>query len=210
MNRGLIRSLLPLLVLGPLAAQEYYPRHNFTFGAGAFRPRGDLSGALDDTGGISVAYGYRFLRYLQADVGLDMIFGAAGVRAFLPTEIGYFRISDREYFLPFGARAIAPLVGGRVLISGGGGGAWLKYHERLRQPSQDFHIDCPDCTARSGWGYYALANASYFLDSGKHFRVGVTGRAVRGHTDGDPLGGLPPSRTKDHWLTMLAEFGFSF
>jgi hypothetical protein len=212
MKPALIPLILALLAAAtPVAAQEfYYPHHNLTFGAGIARPRGDLSGALDDAPNISLGYGYRFLRYLQADIGLDMTFGAAGVRGYLPTDIGYFRISDREYFLPFGGRAIAPLFDGRLLISGGAGGAWLKYHERLRQPIQNFHIDCPDCTARSGWGYYALANASYFLDASKLFRVGVTARMVRGHTDGSSVGLLPPFETKDHWLQLGAEVGFSF
>ena len=212
MKNPLVR-LVPLLfaVLCPLGAQEfYYPRHNFTFGAGIARPRGNLYGLLDDAPLISIAYGYRFMRYFQADVGLDMAFGAAGVKDFLPTQIGYYRISDREYFLPFGGRAIAPLLSGRLLISGGAGGAWLKYHERTSQPSQYIHIDCPGCTSRSGWGWYSLANVSYFLNSGKNFRVGATARMIRGHTDGGPLGLLPPYQTNDNWLNMWAEVGFSF
>jgi hypothetical protein len=212
MKTGIV-CIAPLLltVLPPLAAAEFgFPHHNFTFGAGVARPQGDLSGALDDAPAISMAYGYRFLRYLQADIGLDIAFGAAGVRDYLPTDIGFFRISDREYFLPFGGRAIAPLFGGRFLLSGGGGGAWLKYHERLRQPSQNFHIDCPNCTSRSGWGWYALTNASYFIDSGKHFRVGVTARMIRGQTDGGPLGLVPPFQTHDRWLYLGGEAGFSF
>lgn len=212
MNPGLIPLIPALLAIAaPLAAQEfYYPHHNLTFGAGIARPRGDLGGALDDSPNISLGYGYRFIRYLQADIGLDMTFGAAGVRGFLPTDFGYSRVSDREYFLPFGGRAIAPLLDGRLLISGGAGGAWMKYHERVQQPSQNFHIDCFDCTTRSGWGYYALANASYFLDASKHFRVGVTARMIRGRTDGGPVGLLPPFETKDRWLHLGAEVGFSF
>lgn len=208
MKTSIMRLVVPLLVLGPLAAQDYYPHHNFTFGAGAMRPRGDLGPVLDDSPGVSVGYGYRFLRYLQADISVDILFGAAGIRDFLSTGIGDYRIKDREYFLPFGGRAIAPLFGGRLLISGGG--AWLKYHERVNQPGSDFRVDCPVCAARSGWGYYALANASYFVESGKHIRIGATTRVMRGHTDGDPLGYVPGFQTKDHWLSIGAEFGLSF
>ena len=210
MKIGPARFVLPLLVLGPLMAQDYYPRHNFTFGTGAALPRGDLGSALADAPGISIGYGYRFQRYLQADIGFDAVFGAAQVRQYVTTDIGDFRVGDREYSLPFGGRAIAPVFKGRLLISGGAGGVWMKYHERLSQPSSDFQIGCPICTARSGWGYYVLANASCFLDSGKHFRAGVTTREVRGHTDGEPLGGVPGFETKDRWLTITAEFGFSF
>lgn len=209
-NFGIRCVALPLLIALPLAAQGYYPHHNFTFGAGAGRPRGDLGPFLDDAPGVSIGYGYRFLRYLQADAGLDILFGAAGVRDFLITEVGDFRIKDREYFLPFGGRAIAPFFDGRLLISGGAGGVWLKYHERINQPSYTYRIDCPICTSRSGWGYYALANASYFLDSYQHFSAGVTVREIRGHTNGEPLGDVPGFKTKDRWLELQAQFGFSF
>ncbi len=197
-------------VAAPLAAQEYYPHHNLTFGAGAARPRGDLGAYFGDTPGISVAYGYRFLRYFQADLGLDVLFGAAGVKDFISTQIGDFRIKDREYFLPMGGRAIAPLFRERLLLSGGGGGAWMKYAERVSQPSDYYRIGCPVCTSRSGWGYYAMGNASYFVDSNRHFRVGVTSRVVRGNTEGEPLGNVPSLRTKDNWLNIFAEVGFSF
>ena len=90
-----------LLAVAPLAADDYYPRHNITFGAGAARPRGDLGNLLEDTGGVSLAYGYRFMRYFQADLGLDILFGAARVKDFLLTDIGDFRIKDREYLCPW-------------------------------------------------------------------------------------------------------------
>ena len=206
-----LAPFLALLAALPLAAQDsYYPRHNLTFGVGAARPKGDLGSALQDSPAISVGYGYRLLRYLQADVGLDMAFGAARINDYLPTGIGDYRIKDREYFVPFGGRAIAPLFGGRFLISGGAGGAWMRYGEQVNQPSYNFRLDCPVCTSRSGWGYYAMGNASYFLNRYKNFRVGVTVRSVRGHTDGESLGPVPGFRTKDQWLNIFGEAGFSF
>jgi hypothetical protein len=213
MRIGTVRLFLfapVLLAVPPLAAQDYFPHHNFTFGSGVARPRGDLGFALDDAPGVSVAYGYRFHRFFQADVGFDSVFGAAQVRDYLATDLGFHRISDREYFLPFGGRAIAPLFHGRFLLQGGGGGVWMKYHERVNQPGEYLHIDCPSCTSRSGWGTYALANASYFVDSGHHFRVGVTSRMIWGNTDGDPIGLLRRYETKDRWLSLGGEFGFSF
>jgi len=120
------------------------------------------------------------------------------------------RIKDREYFVPFGARAIAPLFGGRVLISGGLGGAYMRYGERISQPSYYYRIDCPVCTSRSGWGYYGLFNVSYYVDRDQHFRVGATSRVYRGHTEGEPVGPVPPIRTTDRWIQIFGEFGFSF
>ena len=51
---------------------------------------------------------------------------------------------------------------------------------------------------------------SYFLDQGQHFRVGVNTRVYRGHTEGEPLGPVPGVRTKDKWLNLFVELGFSF
>jgi len=197
---------LPAQMFGP----GYFPRHNFTVGAGVGRPREDLQQFLNDSPGLSVGYGYRFHRNFQADIGLDVQFGAADVRDFVTTGIGDFRIRDREFLVPFGGRAILPFDRGRFMFSAGGGGAYLRYSELLRQPSSDFRIDCRVCTSRSGWGYYALVNASAFVDRGQHFRVGVTSRFYRGHTDGDRLGPLPGFRTKDQWINLIGEFGFSF
>ena len=205
------QAILLLAALAPAAiAQDFYPHHNFTFGAGAARPRADLRPLLDDSAGIAVGYGYRFARYFQADIGLDVLFGAARVRDFLVTQIGDFRIKDREYLPMLGGRAIVPIARGRVLISGGAGGAYLRYAERVSQPSDFFRVDCPVCTSRSGWGYYAQSNVSYFLDRYQHFRLGVTSRFVQGHTDGEPIGPLRGIRTHDRWINLLLEFGFSF
>lgn len=203
-----------LATSGVLAAQSffggYYPRHNFTFGAGAASPRAELTGLFVDRPGISIAYGYRFQRYLQADFGLDTVFGAGQIRDFFDTPLGPSRIRDYQFFLPLGGRGIIPLAGGRLLLSGGGGGAYVWYTELLHQLSDYYRVDCPVCNARSGWGYYTLVGAEAFLDRGRHFRLGVTGKVYRAHTEGDRLGAVPGLRTRDHWLHLFGLFGFSF
>ena len=191
-------------------AQDWYPRHNFTFNAGGTLPRGDLTYYAGEVPVIGVAYGYRFHRYFQADVGLDVAFGAADVHDYLYTGFGPLRIRDYQYFIPMGGRAILPLSHGRVLIYGGGGGAYLRYSEILRQPSYDYHIDCPPCTARDGWGYYAQAGLSVFVDRAQRFRVGAGTRAYRAHTQGQPVGNVPRGTTSDRWYHIMGEIGFSF
>lgn len=202
--------LLGIACAGALAAQSWYPRHNFTFGLGAANPQAELSGLFEQRPGISIAYGYRFQRFFQADGGLDTVFGAAGVRDYLQTILGYQRIRDYQFFIPLGGRAILPLARERVLFYGGGGGAYMRYTELLHQPSDYYRVDCPVCTARSGWGYYSTIGANFFLDSGRHFRFGIGAKQYRGHTDGDELGFVPAVRTKDKWTNILGEFGFSF
>jgi hypothetical protein len=201
-------ALLAAPVLVP--AQDYYPRHNFTFGLGAAQPRADLKGLFQDRPGVSFGYGYRFQRYFQADAGLETVFGAADVRDYLDTGFGPLRIRDYQFFVPLGGRAILPLFGGRLLFSGGGGGAYMRYTELLHQPSQYWNIDCPVCSSRSGWGYYALLDVSAYLDRGQHFRLGAVSKVYRGHTDGDPLAAVPGVQTRDHWVNIMGQVGFSF
>ncbi len=211
-----VRLVLLLLAGATLSAaqprlyySEAYPHHNITFGVGDARPQGELGQFFVQKPLISLGYGYRFLRYFQADLGLDIVFGAANVQDYLETDFGPLRIKDRQYFVPFGGRAILPLFHERLLISGGGGGAYMRYSEVLHQPSDYFRIDCPVCLSRDGWGYYALTGAAVYLDRSHIFRVGTVVKAYRGHTEGQNLAGVP-RRTNDHWLNILGEVGLSF
>ena len=86
----------------------------------------------------------------------------------------------------------------------------MRYSERLNQPSSYYRVQCPDCSSRSGWGTYALASASFGIDHYQMFRVGVTAKAYRGHTDGDPLGFVPGIETRDRWLSLFGNFTVSF
>lgn len=203
----------PALLLAAAAAllgQSYYPRHNISFGAGGASPRAALRGYFETRPAVTLSYGYRFMRNFQADVGLDTVFGAAGVRDFFESPLGPLRIRDYQFLIPFGGRAVLPLAAERLLAFGGAGGAYMRYSELIRQPSDYLRVDCPVCGSRSGWGYYALAGASVFVDRGRHFRTGVTAKMYRGHTEGDPLGAMPGLRTRDHWLQIYGEFGVSF
>ncbi len=204
------KALLVLAVCLPLVAQPRYPKHSFTIGAGAGMPGGDLSGLFRNSGGVSFSYGYRFQRNLQADIGLDMLMGAAKVREFLATDFGYLRIRDFQFLIPFGGRAVLPVREGRLLLSAGGGGAYMRYSERLKQPSYYYTFQCPDCEARSGWGVYALAAGSIALDSNQMFRLGVTAKAYRGRTDGGAVGSVPAIETHDRWVNLFGDFTVSF
>lgn len=193
-----------------LSAQDWYPRHNFTVSGGFARPRGDIGGPLGDAPAFGFGYGYRFHRNFQVESGLDTGFGAAGIRDYLDTDFGPRRIRDYQFFVPFGGRAIIPLGHERFWISGGGGGAYISYRERVSQPSEYYRIDCYPCSSRDGWGYYGLVNVGAAVDRSRRIRLGVTAKMYRAHTDGDPLGALAGVRTKDRWLMIGGELGFSF
>ncbi len=206
------RPFLMVLAALPAAAQSEFPHHNLTLQVGAANPRGEISSFMKSAPQIGFWYGYRFLKYFQADTGLNLFFGAANVRQFVSTDLGNLQVGDREYMLPLGGRVILPLAAGRVLLAAGGGAAWLHYGEHLSNPYSyyGYSVNCDLCTARSGWGSYGLANASYFLDRDQHFRVGVSTQIIRAHTNGDAVGGIPGTRTSDHWINVAGELGFSF
>jgi hypothetical protein len=107
-----------------------------------------------------------------------------------------------------GGRVVVPVAGEKLLFSAGGGGLWMRYNERISQPDYYYQVDCPICTRRSGWGYYAQVGVDWFF--WYNMRLGVKSRFYRGYTEGEPLGPVPGIRTTDHWINALGEVGFSF
>ena len=192
-----------------LPAQDLFPKHYLTGGLGAGFPRGEINSIFDNKIGTTISYGYRFHRYLQADVGYDVVFGSAKINDIVQTQLGPQRIRDRQHFVPMGARGIVPLARGRVLLSGGGGIAYLRYQESISQPNINFRIACPSCLGRGGWGGYGLVSAK-FTNRWQRIWFGVTSKVIRGETQGEPFAGLPTTRTKDNWINTFVEVGFGF
>ena len=218
-------ALALMLAIAPMWAQSSYRKHNFAIGGGVAVPGGELDPYLGTAPAFRFGYGYRFMRFFQADFGLDVGFGSADVKDFYDSEFGELRIRDYQYMLPLGGRVVIPIADEKVQLYAGGGAAWLKYAEVVRQPfaNSGYRIDCPVCRERSGWGTYGLAGVSVALDRAKMFRLGVTTKVYRATTDGDSFrilefgsrsghsfGTLPAIRTKDRWINVAGEFTISF
>lgn len=207
------RSVLILAAATPLLAQpDYYRKHYFTVAGGAGLPGGDVKPLLATSPLFNFGYGYRFSRFFQVDAGFDTVFHAARTNDFYESQFGDLRIHDYLHIVPVGGRAIVPLARNRVLFSGGGGGAYVRYQERIRQPFRDggIRIDCPVCSGRGGFGYYGLLGMSVALDRYQNFRLGFSTKVYRAKTDGDAFGPLPPVSTRDTWINHAVEFTFSF
>jgi hypothetical protein len=207
---GTLSRVAGMGLLAAFVLPGQYTKHNLSFGMGAAAPRGDLNTFFHDSFNLNVGYGYRFHPNFQIDAGLDTVFFAGRVNDYVPTDFGDLAIRDYQFLVPVGGRAILPLARGRFHLYGGGGFAYLRYTELLRQPSPYWQIDCRYCGSRHGIGYYATAGLNFALDQGQHFRVGAGMKVYRGNTDGDPVGAVPPIRTKDHWNNLFAEFTFAF
>lgn len=207
-----MKPLLAMLAFAGLAAGQAYNRHNVHFDAGAAQPRGELRSLFNDSFLAGFGYGYRFHEFFEVNAGFDTVFGAARIRDFLPSFVGNLRIRDYQHFVPFGGRVILPFANDKVHIYGGGGGAYMRYSERVRQPLQDsgFRFDCDVCSSRSGFGYYGLAGADVALNSSRNFRLGAGARVYRGETEGDSFGAVPARPTRDHWVNVFGRLSFTF
>ena len=192
-------------------AQDYFGKYNINLSTGVAIPQDELSTGFTNAPLVGVGFGYRVVRNFQVDAGFETVFGAADIRTFTRTDIGTLEINDRQYFVPFGGRAILPFGdAGRMEVYGGGGGAYLRYSEVLRQPSDFFQVPCTVCSSRSGWGYYGLVGFRAALNRGRNFWLGVSSKVYRAKTDGEQLGDIPPFETKDRWTFVQAEFSLAF
>ena len=207
-----MRWVLPFLLMAGAALGQEFRRHQVNFVAGAGIPRDDIANLLSSSPGVGFSYGYRPIRYLMAEAGYETLFGAARVSDFVNTYYGNLRIRDYQQFFPFGGRVILPFADDRVQIYGGGGGAYIRYSERIRQPFQGsgFRIDCVECALRDGFGYYAQAGFSVAIDRAQFFRVGFGTKVYRGATEGDPLGPVPGGESRDRWIMLLGTASFNF
>jgi hypothetical protein len=210
-----MRPLVLICLIGSSVASisaQTWQRHNLSVTLGAGLPRGEAKPVLRNAFGAGVTYHYRFLPWFAAEGGYKSLIGAAGVNDYVDTFFGPLRIRDFQHFLPFGGRVILPLANDRIQVYGGGGGAYLRYSERIQQPfnNSNFRVRCPYCGSRNGFGYYATSGANVAIDSQKHFRLGVSVDVFRGATSGDRIGAVPGIETADRWLNIFASLGFSF
>lgn len=210
MKREIWIALAAALLSGGLQAAEPFQKHHIWVGLGAAQPREDLNNYFRDAFAWGVGYGYRPWKFLQFDGGFESAYMAGRVEDYLETGYGPLRIRDFQYFVPFGARAVLPLAQGRVELYGGGGGAYVRYTEALKQPSDWVNVGCPPCGARDGFGTYAMAGGQVALDRNRNFRVGATVKVYRVDTEGERVGQLPPFRSSDRWINSYFHFTFSF
>ena len=193
-----------------LAQDTDFHHHNAVFGVGSAIPMGNTTNYLNTAPLINFGYGYRFNRFLQADAGIQMAFGAAHNQNAEFTDVGAIQGGDHEFMIPLGGRVYIPQPFKRLEFSAGGGTAYLHYSETVSSSNVGFAVGCYSCTSRGGWGGYGLANVSYYLDSNRMFHVGTTVEYISASTNGPAVGNVPALKTTDHWTNVLFEFGLSF
>jgi hypothetical protein len=195
--------LLIALLGGSLMQAQPYQRHHITTGLGVATPQGELNDYYQSAFSWSFAYGYRPASFFQVDLGYDGAYNAARVNDYYESStFGAVRIRDFQHYIPVGGRLVLPLANGKAELFGGGGGAYMRYSEGLRQPSEYIRLDCPVCNARDGFGFYALAGGNVAVNRSQTLRLGVTTKMYEGTTDGLSVGIIPAAKTKDRWVNV--------
>jgi hypothetical protein len=190
-------------------SQQDVHHYNVIVGVGPAIPVGNTTNYLSTAPMFKVGFGYRFNRWFQGDVGLQLAFGAANNQNAEISEIGPVQGGDHEFMVPLGGRFIIPNPFKKIEVSAGGGAAYLHYSETIPNAGQ-IGINCYSCTSRGGWGGYGLANARYFLNDSHNFSVGTTLQFIAASTNGQAVASIPAIATTDHWVNLTFEFGLSF
>ncbi len=186
-----MRAFVILWVASFCAAAQSISNNRLTLSAGWSHQVGGLS--FEDklsAPGLGLSYGYRVHRYLEPEIGL---FTALDPTGSVCDHSGCVDIDDHFFWIPFGARFVAPLYLGRIEFSGGGGGLFEKY-----TVGNQFGGGAPE--ARQAWGGYFVASASVALDHSRHFWIGFTPRLFLANANNN----------RDRWLQLNGDISFRF
>lgn len=177
---------IALFAFGGSAYGQEFKRNDVAVGFGSTVSVDDRYPVSTGVPDLSIAYGLRISKFVQADVALDTAFHPVG-------KIFYRSIFDANDYLfvtQFGARAIIP-AGSRLTFGVGGGPAIVHY-----STAEDQAIGQIPFTR---WGYYVLSSVKLSLDHAGRFYVGSTPRFIG--TNGRSLG---------RFFILGGEFGYRF
>ena len=138
-------------------------------------------------------FGYRPIRYFQIDAGFELGANVVGTRTdnIYGSETHEYR--NLILFLPVGGRAVLPLVSEHLLLSIGGGGAYLNSFEY-----SDINWEIG---SREGWGVYGIGQVLYVFGESRRIGAGFTSRWYRAHLSSGVLPGL---KVLDNWISLGA------
>ena len=168
------------------------PRSRFlaivTFSGGWSEDIGGLSEHPSATS-LGLSYGYRFHRYIEAEVGLSTALDPTGD---VCSHNGCVDIGDHFFWVPFGVRFVTTSAN-RVEFSGGGGGLYEKYTAANEAPGSG-------PLGRTAWGGYLAGSVSVAIDHSRHFWLGASPRVYLANG----------TYARDRWFQIAGEFSFRF
>lgn len=187
----------------------------FELYGGMIRPNSNTvpSGVrTDGAPSFGLGGGYRPSRFFQLDAGCDFFGGALGINRSINVRntqtgaTGVRDVKDSEALITTGGRLILPLFKDRILISAGGGMAYLTYFEHGVSEGYEV-IKCTSCRSRGGWGPYQQGQVLFVVDHGRHVGLGATFKVAEVSTGGSLLNG---ARSRERWQNLSAVVSFRF
>jgi len=182
--------LLTTLIVAMCAAGQPIPRDRLTFSGGWSRDIGGVSFDRRSATALGLSYGRRVWKYAEAEAG---VFTALDPTGDLCSARGCVDANDNFLWIPFGVRFVAPLAGGRMEISAGGGGLFERY--RLGTPFSGVNP-----FVRRAWGGYFVGGAAVALDRGRHIWLGAVPRWFLAN----------PPYDRDRWFLITGELSVRF
>ena len=137
---------------------------------------------------LGLSYAFRPLRWFELETGL---FAGLQPGQEQCSAHGCFDPNDRYFWVPFGARFVAPMAWRRVELSAGGGGLYENYSVS----NANFNV-----RSRSGWGGYFAGGAAVAIDRSQHFWLGATPRFFLAN----------PAYARDRWFVITGDVSFRF
>ncbi|MBZ5612301.1 MAG: hypothetical protein LAP87_31285 [Acidobacteriia bacterium] len=181
-----MRFLISLVLVAACALAQSAPRNRLTFSGGWSHDVGSSSEQESATG-LGLSYGYRVHNYVEAEAGL---FTALDPTGDICSHNGCVDANDHFFWVPFGVRFIAPLAGGRIEFSVGGGGLYER-HTAGNAGALPY----------SAWGGYFVGSAAVALDRSRHLWLGATPRLFLANSG---------AVARDRWFQISAELSVRF
>jgi len=217
-----------------------YSMMYFDFGGDAFSPRGSAASAptqpcpnglqtnfskgcaenLSTVGGGGFGFGVRPIRYLAADYGIQFLgnFNNSGTST-APYQCisgcsGTVTETIKTVSILFttDARAVLPLFRERLLLSAGGGMAWLNVHQAAQTGNAQVQGGCIYCQPPTG-GHGPTEIAEIMYLPNRHFGIGFHVRNVQVKSPGldfSSVNSLPGITYKDRFWVIGGQVSMRF
>jgi hypothetical protein len=192
----MLKCLVLLSTVALLSVAQPFPKNSVELGGGAGIPLFARSQMFwDSSAQLSVGYGLRFVRRLQADLMYTHVFNPAAAQfEQFSVLVGHTPGGGSIDSILLGGRVVFPLRK-RVLVSVGAG----SIYDRFTAPQLNLSVNGDAC----GWGVYLLGSASMPLGRSNHFYLAITPRV-------EVVQARDAWLHRNRWLTLPVQLGFRF
>jgi hypothetical protein len=200
---------------GPAAGDSQFPFASVEVRGGITQPAISVAGASSawEPGAAAVFgmnFGLRPARYVQFDIGFDLIPRAFDASGSISTTGGTRAITDLETIFLMGTRLVIPSADDRILLSVGGGYAYAHYGEMAATQGREVIVGF-EGGKRTGEGVYFFGQLEAAPSVTSPVTFGVRVGAAVATTNGATVGRFPGHiETDDRWPSVVGTLSFRF